>query len=167
MSPIRRELLRSRRRFLRVRCGGPSWGCRCLDCTRWPRRQRRHNLAEADAFFARPRSEAELSRVRSEGETPRELLAAWERDSRRARAAHHLATQGEELARLHAELARLEKRHVSAARAERQVEEARLDAIGRQVNDRLRLRERRSAQTGDTTAPHPYLTQHNQTGLQR
>lgn len=128
---------------------------------------RRRNLAEADAFFARPRSAAELSRIRAEGETPLELLAAWERDSRRARAAHHLATQGEELARLHAELARLEKRRAPRTRAEREAEEARLDAIARQINDRLRLRERRPVQPGGPAAPHPYLIQHNQTGLQR
>ncbi|MBN9176478.1 MAG: hypothetical protein J0I43_03815 [Microbacterium sp.] len=128
---------------------------------------RRRNLAEANAFFARPRSEAELNRIRTEGSTPIELLAAWERDSRRARAAHHVATQGEELARLHAELARLEKRRNPGPRAQREAEEARLDAIGRQVNERLRPRDRRPVQTGDPAAPHLYLIQHNQTGLQR
>lgn len=132
---------------------------------------RRRNLAQADEFFARPRGEADLSRLRAEGATPPELLTAWERDSRRARAAYHLAAQGEELARLGTELDRVEKRRdagTAAARAAREIEEARLDAIGRQINDRLRRYERRTAPHGaDPAAPHAYLTQPHQSGLQR
>ncbi|WP_396655638.1 hypothetical protein [Microbacterium sp.] len=129
----------------------------------------RAHAEAADEFFARPRSRADMQRIRDQDlPTPPEWVDAWQRDCRRARAAYHLAEQREELARLHKELDRARpgpkpKPRLTAA----QIEEARLDAIGRQVNDRLRREPRRRPHDGDPAAPHPILTPTTTMGMNR
>lgn len=90
------------------------------------------DAAAAAAFF----SPANLERLRLEleGPTPPELLEAWQRDCDRIRA--------ERYARRNPEVRPGERRRL-AAEQRRLAEEARLDAIGRLVNDRLRRTPRR------------------------
>ncbi|MCR2764976.1 hypothetical protein NQ152_15830 [Microbacterium sp. zg.B48] len=127
---------------------------------RTPREERLANAAAADQFFTRPRTREERAELRKELGTPPELLAAWMRDCKRARAAHHLAEDAQLQARLRRELA--------PALTAKQIEEARLEAIGRQVNQRLRRKDPpRRAPHNDPAAPHPMLHPHPQTGLHR
>lgn len=107
------------------------------------------NGVAADEFFSRTYSGRALNEMLlgSKQPTPPELLAAWKRDCLRARAAHHQATAEPATppsARDELRIARL------AAKA---AEDARLDAIGRAVNARLR-HERVAALLPDPTAPH-------------
>jgi len=101
--------------------------------------------------------------------TPPEVLAAWKRDCLRARATYTLAEQQEELARLQKELNRVAPGPKPKPRlTPQQIEEARMDAIAKQVNDRLRHREvPRRAHHLDPAAPHPMLHQPDTTGLSR
>lgn len=127
------------------------------------------NTAAADEFFARQWTDAELKVALRSIATPAELWAAWKRDCLKARAAHHLATQKEELARLEKELARARPGPKPKPRpTPEEVEEARLDAIGRQVNERLRHRDPpRHPHHLDPAAPHPHLLQQDQMGMNR
>lgn len=125
-----------------------------------PREERLANAAAADQFFTRPRTRHEREEVRKELGTPPELLAAWMRDCKRARAAHYLA----EDAQLHARL----RRELAPGPTATQVEEARLEAIGREVNERLRHKDpQRQTPHSDPAAPHPLLQAPHQTGLHR
>lgn len=130
---------------------------------RTPPDERRANDAAADEFFTRPRTCDEITAIRKTRATRRELRAARTRESHRARAAHHLATQKEIQDRLAAELA-----PGPPPLTPEDIEEARLEAIGREVNQRLRHREPpRRVHHLDPAAPHPMLTHHSQTGLNR
>ncbi|CDK01642.1 MULTISPECIES: hypothetical protein [unclassified Microbacterium] len=123
--------------------------------------------ADADAFFTREWTTAELSEALRSVATPPELVAAFKRDSLRARAAYHLAEQKEELARLHKELDRA-RPGPKPTRTLQAVEEARLDAIGREVNERLRHREpARHPHHLDPAAPHPMLQPNHPMGMNR
>lgn len=107
------------------------------------------NGVAADEFFSRTYSGRALNEMLlgSKQPTPPELLAAWKRDCLRARAAHQQATAEPATppsARDELRIARL------AAKA---AEDARLDAVGRTVNARLR-HERAAALLPDPTAPH-------------
>lgn len=136
---------------------------------RVPRDERVANRAAADEFFARTWTKQELAQARKSIATPPELFAAWKRDCLRARAAFHLAAQKEELERLQKELGRKKPGPKPKPRpTPEQLAEARLDAIGRAVNDRLRHRERpRRTHHLDPAAPHPMLQPNNPMGMNR
>lgn len=128
---------------------------------RTPREERVANTAAADEFFSRARTEEQRRALRRELRTPPELLAAWMQDCKRARAAHHLAEEKEMRARLGQEL-------VQKPPTPQEIEEARLDAIGKEVNDRLRPKTpSRRAHHLDPAAPHPLLHHHNPMGMNR
>lgn len=133
------------------------------------RDERFANLAAADEFFEREWTDAELKIALCSMPTPPDLWDEWKRDCLKARAAHHLATQKEELARLDKELARVRPGPKPKPRpTRREIEEARLDAIGRQINERLRYREQpRRPHYHDPAAPHPHLLQQDQMGINR
>lgn len=105
--------------------------------------------------------------------TPPDLVAAFERDSKRTRIEHALATDGSFASRqLLAEARRQLAAQERAARREHRdaVENARLDAIGKQVNDQLRHREpprRRHHLDPDPAAPHPMLNPNTTMGMNR
>lgn len=123
----------------------------------------------ADEFFSRKWSRDDLRRIRKGPPTPEALWAAWERASKRARAGHYLAEQREELERLQKELHRArpgpKPRHL---KSHQELEEERLDAIGREVNERLRHRDPpRRPHHLDPATPHPMLQPHNTMGMNR
>lgn len=134
------------------------------------RDDRMANSAAADEFFARTWSEAELAEAKKSIATPPELLAAFTRDCLSARATYRLAEQKEELQRLQKELGRTRpgpkpKPRPTLAEIE---EEARLERIGRQVNERLRHRDPpRRRHHLDPAAPHPMLQPNNPMGMNR
>jgi hypothetical protein len=95
---------------------------------RLPLEERRQNIAAADAFFARPVTRELLARVEADLRTPPELIEALKRDLSRFRAAQYALRNPE-----------VSSRVVNR----RAAEEERMDAIGRVINDRLRLTPRR------------------------
>ena len=101
--------------------------------------------------------------------TPPELLAAWKRDCLKARATYTLAEQQEELARLQKELNRVAPGAKPKPRmTPQEIEEVRMDAIAKQVNDRLRHHEEpRRVHHLDPGAPYPGLQEPDRTGLSR
>ncbi|WP_169582865.1 MULTISPECIES: hypothetical protein [Microbacterium] len=108
------------------------------------------NGVAADEFFSRTYTGQALNEMLlgSKQPTPPELLAAWKRDCLRARAAHHQATtEPATPPSAHDEL-RIARLAAKAA------EDARLDAIGRAVNARLRTERARAALLPDPAAPH-------------
>lgn len=131
---------------------------------RTPRDERLRNVHEADVFFSHYRGWEQRQAVKRELETEPAVLAAWQRDCLRARAAHHQASLREELEQL-----RREGRLPSSPQptreeiAERE-ELARMDAIARSINDRLRHRE---AAHPDISTPHPMLRPGGASGLSR
>ncbi|WP_019180118.1 hypothetical protein [Microbacterium yannicii] len=139
--------------------------------------QREVNTAAADAFFTRSRTREEIAELRknpgldaSVERTPDELVAAFERASRRARIEHLLATDASFADRHRvAEARRWQASQESFRRAQRQAAEAaRLDEIGRQVNDRLRHKEPpRRRHHLDPAAPHPMLNSNTTMGMNR
>ena len=124
---------------------------------RVPAAERDANQAGADEFFARTYTPAEVAALMV---TPARLIARWERDSERARVASYYVL-GPEISsvamksaarRARAERARAERD--AAAKAVRDAENARLDAIARAINDGLRHpRAPRSFHDRDDTAP--------------
>lgn len=123
---------------------------------------------DATEFFTRRWSSEDVERMRSQGgpPTPENLIAAWERDCLKARAAFRLRRDREMLARLQKEITR--QRPGPVPKTVAQLEEERLDAIGRQVNDRLRHHgPPRPPHHNDPAAPHPMLQPHTQTGWNR
>ena len=128
------------------------------------------NTAAADQFFARTWPEAELAEAMKSIATPPELLAAFKRDCLSARATYRLAEQKEELERLQKELGRARPGPKPKPRPTlmEMEEEARLEQIGRQVNERLRHRDPpRRAHHLDPAAPHPMLQPNNPMGMNR
>ncbi|MGN8552093.1 UNVERIFIED_CONTAM: hypothetical protein OHV15_05875 [Microbacterium sp. SLM126] len=115
-------------------------------------RERDENQRNADEFFARSYTRQEVSDAVAALATPPDLLAAWKRDCARARAAHRRATDPEV-----ADYKSESRRRVEAAREllrrRQAAEEARMDAIARDVNDRLRGVPRRPT-PADPTLPH-------------
>lgn len=95
---------------------------------RLPLEERRQNIAAADAFFARPVTPELLAKVEAELRTPPDLIEALKRDLARIRA--------EQYALLNPEVS-------STVVNRRAAEEKRMNAIGRVINDRLRLTPRR------------------------
>jgi hypothetical protein len=95
---------------------------------RLPLEERQQNITAADAFFNRPVTPELLAKVKADLRTPPELIEALKRD----------------LARFRAEQYALHNPEVSSTVVNRRaVEEERMDAIGRVINDRLRLAPRR------------------------
>ncbi|GAA1979123.1 hypothetical protein GCM10009777_10490 [Microbacterium pumilum] len=113
--------------------------------------ERRQNRSEADEFFRRKYTAAEIRAAKRPWPTPPELIAAWQRESERARAAFSAAT-GSDIVRPISKTAQraAERASVRAAALEQLLaEEARLDAIARAINDQLRHRLRRPQQPED------------------
>jgi len=129
--------------------------------------ERAANDAAADAFFAQRWPSWHLDRLKYGPPTPPELIAAFKRESKRARAAYFLSQQGEVLERLQKELRRARPRSTSQLtpfqlRAQHQ------EAIGKAINDRLRYREPpRRPHHNDPAAPHPMLNPTDTTGMNR
>ncbi|MEJ1154612.1 hypothetical protein [Microbacterium marmarense] len=114
--------------------------------------ERRMNEEHAGAFFAREWSAAEVKQVQLHEPTPPELIAKLDRDNARARA--DWAKANRPMKEPSREAVDRERRAAIQEEAVR-AEEARLDAIARQVNERLRTqpRERRPI-SPDAFAPH-------------
>lgn len=122
--------------------------------------QRSANGAAADDFFARVWSADDIAAMRRRvagsavhpESTPDELLAAFERQSKRQRIAHALVTDATFADRMRV----AEERARAAADRRRQsaTEEARQDAIARAINDRLRTQPRRRTPRRSGAAPH-------------
>ncbi|HRN30071.1 MAG TPA: hypothetical protein PK890_10280, partial [Terrimesophilobacter sp.] len=112
--------------------------------------ERDAHAAAAAEFFSTRVIEPMRRRLRAEldGPTPPELLAAWKRECERYRAAHYASEHPETSSR---------ERRRAQAEARRLAEEARLDTIGRAINDRLRISPRRRepdpAYLPQTTSP--------------
>lgn len=136
---------------------------------REPLEQRLAHNAAADEFFARAWTDGELREAMKSIATPPEVWAAWKRDCLKARATYHLAEQKDELARLQKELGRAKPGPKPGARpTPDEIEEARLEATGRQINERLRHREpARRPHHLDPAAPHPMLQANQTMGMNR
>lgn len=130
------------------------------------REERWANDVAANVFFARSRTVADLLALKREEETPDAVLTAFRRDCSRARAAHFLHTQVEELTYLRNVL---DKESPRARRLiEREAEDARMDQIARGINERLRIKP--SHDDGprvSPAAPHLHLQQQQSNGLSR
>ena len=151
------ERYRARQKFYRE-AGLPPRGV-----TRTPREERLANAAAANEFFARDRTWEQRQELRRELRTPPEELAAWMRDCKRARAVHQLAEEKKMQARLGVELG-----GSAIQPTPEEIEEARLDAIGKEINDRHRPKPpARRVHHLDPAAPHPMLQHFNQIGMNR
>jgi len=98
--------------------------------------ERLEHARAAEEFFARPMTPERRERLKAELRTPPELIEAWHRDNARFRAAQYAL------------------RHPEAGVQvvnRKEAEEERMDAIARQINDRLRVSPRRPRH------PAPYL----------
>ena len=147
---------RARQKFYRE-AGLPPRGV-----SRTTRDERLANTAAADEFFTRYRTWEQRQEMRRELRTPPELLAAWMRDCKRARAAHHLAEDREMQARLGAEL-RPETAHPG-----RESKKRGWTRSGRRsTNDSAPKTPPRRVHHLDPAAPHPMLQHHNQMGMNR
>lgn len=133
------------------------------------RGERFANRIAADRFFSREWTKEELAVAMKSIETPPEVWAAWKRDCLKARAAYSLVEQKEELERLQKELARAKPGPKPKPRpTPAEIEEARMDAVARAINDRLRHREPpRRVHHLDPAAPHPMLQANNSMGMNR
>ncbi|MGZ0712554.1 hypothetical protein ACWPKO_29875 (plasmid) [Coraliomargarita sp. W4R53] len=118
--------------------------------------------AEAKDFFAREWSSEQIEQMKAHQPTPNVLIARLERDNARARAEWAIANRP--LKEPNREAA--ERAHRMAIREEAQRgEEARLDAIAREVNERLRTQPRQHRPSNpDQCAPHAAPGQ-SQSGL--
>lgn len=126
--------------------------------------QRLAQQSDADTFFAKTWTEDEMNEAMKSLATPPELLAAFLRDSQRARAAHHFAEQNEELARLQHELTK----RLNYQRPHRELEEERMDAIAKDINTRLRTQPPvRRTVDHDPAAPHSLPGSNTSMGMNR
>jgi len=117
--------------------------------------ERQQNQDAADAFFARPRTTTQRKRVATEEPTPPELIAAWKRDSARARDASAYPQRQAELTQRRARERARQDTHLAAIQQARNAEAARMDEIARAINARLRLpARRRTPHHNDPAAPH-------------
>jgi len=117
--------------------------------------ERAVHRADAEEFFVGSLSSERLEANRKGLPTPPELIARWERDCARARAAHFLAVEQEARGRLTAHVAsRTVDQLVRDQAVEvRAAEDVRMEDIARRINSQLRTRRRR-APTPDPAAPH-------------
>lgn len=135
---------------------------------RTPRDERLANVEAANAFFARTWKRDELVEAHKSIAITTQEWAAWRRDCDKARALHALSEHAEELQRLQKELDRKRPGPKPSRATEKQLEEARMDEIAREINARLRRSETaRRTQRPDPAAPHPVLQQNTQMGLNR
>ncbi|MGU3643849.1 hypothetical protein ACLBXX_02705 [Microbacterium sp. C23T] len=142
-----------------------------------PAAERRANKAAADEFFSRVRVAEEIAALRrpptsvdSLRPTPPELVAALERDNQRARIEHAVATDFTLASHRRAAEARrwVAAKRPSGRELRAAAEDARMDAIGKQVNDRLRHRDPpRRPHHLDPAAPHPMLNPNTTMGMNR
>lgn len=88
-----------------------------------------------------------MTAIRGDAPTDPSDLARWERDSARARAGSYLAELTASRAQAEADAS-----PKTAVMLAREAEEARMEEIARQINDRLRRHPRRP-ETFDPTAP--------------
>lgn len=112
-------------------------------------RERAANASAADEFFTRPRTPEELKAIRREPKTSARELARWHRSSTRARLASGIEADFDAI-RPVTTSRRRETEREAAARRKREAdaaEAARMDAIAREINDRLRHEPRRSPTT--------------------
>lgn len=127
------------------------------------------NDKAANAFFAQAWKKRAINRMLKGPPTPPELLAAFKGESKRIRAASILADKWEVLERLEKELGR--KRpgpEPKPRRTAKEIEEARMDAIAKKINERLRHREPpRRPHHLDPAAPHPMLQPNQTMGMNR
>lgn len=127
------------------------------------------NDAAANAFFAQVWGKRAINRMVKGPPTPPDLVAAFKRQSMQIRAASILADKREVLERLEKELGRKPPGpKPKPRRSAKEIEEARLDAIGKRINDQLRHREPpRSPHHLDPAAPHPMLQPDHTIGMNR
>ncbi|WP_341977767.1 hypothetical protein [Microbacterium sp. LWO13-1.2] len=127
------------------------------------------NDAAANAFFAQTWGKRAINRMVKGPPTPPELLAAFKRQNKRIRAATILADKREVLERLEKELGRTPPGpKPKPRRSAKEIEEERLDAIGKRINDQLRHREPpRRPHHLDPAAPHPMLQPNHTMGMNR
>ncbi|WP_457100673.1 hypothetical protein [Microbacterium sp. P5_E9] len=122
---------------------------------RLPQQELAANREAADDFFTRPRSPGDLAVLRSEPKpTPKEL-AVWARDCERARIASAIAEDADRARPVRTSEQRAREATARAKREADAAEQARMDAIARLINDRLRHEPRRTA---PVHAPRPTFT---------
>lgn len=115
--------------------------------------QRRHNRADADAFFARSVTDDLRARLQAEAWTPQDLITKYRLQNERFRADLNLSVLERQL-RMRESLAT--KRRLAGHIREREraaqarAEDARLDAIAASINARLRTQPRRRRATPAT-----------------
>lgn len=131
--------------------------------------ERAANDAAADAFFSQRWPAWVKDRLRAGPPTPPQLLAAFARDCKRARAAFYLAEQRDVLRRLDREVNRArpgpKPRPTLTPQQERVAEQ---EAIGKAINDRLRHHDPpRRAHHNDPAAPVTVPTPIRPTGMNR
>lgn len=118
--------------------------------------ERNANQSNADAYFARVYTAEQIAEI---SVTPDRLISRWDRDSERARVASYYALGPDvsrpsiraEVRRAEAERDRVERE--AAVRADLDLEDARLDAIARAINDTLRRPAPRGDVRQDDSAP--------------
>ncbi|WP_431779935.1 hypothetical protein [Microbacterium aurantiacum] len=111
--------------------------------------ERAANASAGDEFFTRSRTPEELKAIRREPKTSARELARWHRSSTRARLAAGIDGDTDAIRPVTASRRRESERE-AAARRKREAdaaEAARMDAIAREINDRLRHEPRRSPTT--------------------
>jgi len=111
--------------------------------------ERAANASAADEFFTRARTPEEVKAIRREPKTSARELARWHRSSARARLAAGIDADSDAI-RPVTTSRRRESEREAAARRKREAdaaEAARMDAIAREINDRLRHEPRRSPTT--------------------
>ncbi|MGX5773098.1 hypothetical protein ACWKWN_20345 [Microbacterium trichothecenolyticum] len=117
--------------------------------------QRPLNIEAADAFFRRVRTADEIAALRVEPRPSAAAIARWRRDCDRARTAFAIAHDPDPVRPV---LTTEERARQAAARARREadaVEAARMDAIARLINDRLRQAPRRLPDAPGPWHPSP------------
>ncbi len=127
-----------------------------------PAAERRSNHSAANAFFARRYTPEQIAGIRERLGTSDQIIAKWHRDGLRSRAASEHSGSADYSAYFEREVKRRRRSVPSEGqiqRAERQMaeaeEEARMDAIAREINDRLRTQPRtRRHPAYDPSAPH-------------
>lgn len=115
--------------------------------------ERSANRLAADTFFGREWSAEELEAAMTSLRTPTTVFFAWKRDCDRARAAFRERNDPSAAERLRKAAER--RADADRQRVLLEPEEARLDAIARELNDRLRTQPRiRRPSIPDPSAPH-------------
>lgn len=111
--------------------------------------ERHNNVDEADTFFRRSRTDGQVAALVREGGATDAELARLNRDNARARTADAIARDADPVR----PVLTSEQRARDAARAAEAIEDARMDAIARIINERLRQSPRRRP---DAPGPSPW-----------